>query len=349
MNRTGTQRIETCRLILRRFRMEDVEDMFHHWASDPEVTRFLTWQAHKNVDATRLILSNWISRYEDGAFFNWAIEWKETGSVIGNIAVVRLEEALGEAEIGYCLGRAFWGQGIMPEALRAVCGYLFDTADVDRICADHDVNNPQSGRVMEKAGLIREGIRRRGGKNNRGICDIVCFALLKDDRAPEPARRTAPVTVRFARQEDLERINELRKQVNDLHVAGKPEIFKPGFCDELRNYIRTIWEDPHKEIVVAELEGSILGFAILNHIIRPENPFMFERNYLDVDEFGVDEASRRQGIAGAMIRFIRDYAREKGFSRLELNMWEFNRGALAFYETAGFRTYRRYLEMPLNE
>ena len=149
----------------------------------------------------------------------------------------------------------------------------------------------------------------------------------------------------MAREEDLERINVLRKQVNDVHVAGKPEIFKPGFCDELRNHIHTIWNNPQEKIAVAELDGKIVGFAVLNHIIRPENPFMYERNFLDVDEFGVEESCRRQGIASAMIRFIREFAKENGFSRVELNMWEFNRGALAFYEAAGFKTYRRYMEV----
>ena len=128
-------------------------------------------------------------------------------------------------------------------------------------------------------------------------------------------------------------------------MEGKPEVFRPGFCAELRDYVREIFSDPRKKIVVAEKDGSICGFAVLNHVNRPENPFMFERDFLDVDEFGVDEASRRQGAASAMIRFIRDYAKEQGFRRLELNMWEFNRGALAFYEAAGFTTYRRYMEI----
>ena len=138
MNKTGTQRIETHRLILRRYRIEDAEDMFNNWASDPEVTKFLTWPAHSSIDVTRRILNTWISYYDDGGFFQWAIELKETGRVIGNIAVVRLEEAIGEAEIGYCMGRAWWGQGIMPEALRAVVDYLFDTAGIDRICRELD-------------------------------------------------------------------------------------------------------------------------------------------------------------------------------------------------------------------
>ena len=151
--------------------------------------------------------------------------------------------------------------------------------------------------------------------------------------------------VRRARENELERVNELRKQVNALHVAGKPEVFKPGFCDELRDYIHAIWNNPQQKIVVAEMDGKIAGFAVLNHISRPENPFMFERDFLDIDEFGVDEGCRRQGAAAAMIRFIREWAKEKGFRRIELNMWEFNRGALAFYEAAGLATYRRYMEV----
>ena len=348
MNKTGTQRLETHRLILRRYRIEDAEDMFNNWASDPEVTKFLTWPTHSNVEVTRMLLNNWISRYDDGGYFNWAIEWKETGRVIGNIAVVRLEEAVGEAEIGYCMSRAFWGRGIMPEALRAVCDYLFDTAGIDRICAGHDVNNPNSGRVMEKAGLKKEGVRRAGGRNNQGICDIACYALLRSDRMPKPAREKIPVTARFAREEDLERVNELRRQVNDVHVAGRPETFKPGFCDELRDHLFTIWKDPNQRIVVAEQEGKVCGFAVLNHIVRPENPFMYVRDYLDIDEFGVDENSRRQGADSTMIAFIRDWAKEQGFNRLELNMWTFNHGALAFYEAVGFTIYRKYMEMPLH-
>ena len=345
MNRTGTRTLETRRLILRRFREEDAEDMYRNWASDPEVTRFLTWPAHTGPEVSLAVLKSWIPRYEDGGFFNWAVEWKENGSAIGNISVVKLNEAAEAADLGYCLSRAFWGRGIMPEALRAVIGYLFDEAGLNRIAACHDVNNPKSGRVMEKAGMRKEGILRGAGRNNQGICDEVWHAVLRSDR--EPARRApaASVTVRFAREEDLERVNELRKEVNDVHTAGKPEIFKPGFGPELRDYIHAIMEDPAKKIAVAETDGEIRGFAVLNHIVRPENPFMYERDYLDIDEFGVDSRCRRQGIAAAMIRFIRGWAADNGFSRIELNMWEFNRGALAFYESAGLTTYRRYMEM----
>ena len=153
------------------------------------------------------------------------------------------------------------------------------------------------------------------------------------------------MNVRFAREEELDRVNELRKQVNDLHVDGKPEVFKPGFGEELRNFVNVIWNDPEQKIVVAEEDGVICGFAIIHHIYKGESPFMFERDFLDIDEFCVDEAFRRKGVATGLISFIKDFARENGFHRIELNMWEFNQGALAFYEEAGFKTFRRYMEM----
>ena len=160
MNKAGTQRIETDRLILRRFRLEDAEDMYANWASDPEVTRFLTWPAHSSVDVTKALLTDWIPRYEDGGYFNWAMEYKNTGKVIGNISVVKLIESIDAAEMGYCMSRVYWGQGLMPEALRAVMDYLFDVVGLNRVAACHDANNPKSGRVMEKAGMKLEGILR---------------------------------------------------------------------------------------------------------------------------------------------------------------------------------------------
>ena len=151
--------------------------------------------------------------------------------------------------------------------------------------------------------------------------------------------------IRFAREDELVRVNELRKQVNDVHVEGKPEVFKAGFSDELRDFIYDIWNDPEQKIVVADVDGIICGFAIVHHIYKAENPFMHERDFIDVDEFCVDESFRRQGVATEMIHFIKEYTKEKGFKRLELNMWEFNQGALEFYEAVGFKTFRRYMEL----
>ena len=105
MNKTGTQRLETERLILRPFVPADAEDMYRNWASDPEVTKFLTWPTHRSVDISRMVLSDWVPRYGDGGYFNWAMESRENGQVIGNIAVMKLREDTAAADMGYCMGR----------------------------------------------------------------------------------------------------------------------------------------------------------------------------------------------------------------------------------------------------
>lgn len=155
------------------------------------------------------------------------------------------------------------------------------------------------------------------------------------------------MATRFAQAGDLDQVNELRRQVNELHAKGKPEIFRAEFSPEFRDFIRTIFADPLKRILVCERGGAICGFAVLSRIIRPENPVKRAAEYLDVDEFGVDEACRRQGVGSEMLAAIRDYAKSEGLDRVELNMWEFNQGALAFYEAEGFVTYRRYMELKL--
>ena len=182
MYKTGTQKIETDRLVLRRFRLEDAEDMYANWASDPEVTKFLTWPPHSSVDVTKSLLATWISRYEDGGYFNWVMELKENGEAIGNISVANLNEKVESAEIGYCMSRAYWGRELMPEALKAVMDYLFDVIGLNRVAACHDANNPKSGRVMDKAGMKLEGILRSAGINNLGICDKVWHATIRSDR-----------------------------------------------------------------------------------------------------------------------------------------------------------------------
>ena len=180
MDLLGTKTIETERLILRKFVIEDAKDMFDNWASDDEVTKFLTWPTHKNIETTEFILNDWINSYHDDDFMNWAIEYKLTHRVIGNISVVRLNKDVQSTDIGYCMSRSLWGNGIMPEALKAIINYLFECG-VNRIAACHDANNPKSGRCMEKAGMKYEGTLRKAGINNTGVCDEVWYSIIKED------------------------------------------------------------------------------------------------------------------------------------------------------------------------
>lgn len=189
MQHKGTKTLETDRLILRKFQIDDAEQMFCNWASDTEVTKYMPWEPHPNVDYTRMLLAEWIGRYSSLSNYNWVIELKEEGEVIGSISVVRLDEKIEAAEVGYCMSRAWWGYGIMPEALRAVILYLIEEVGLNRVAATHDRNNTKSGRVMEKAGMKYEGTLRAAGRNNQGIGDRVYYAILKDDLAKGIRRR----------------------------------------------------------------------------------------------------------------------------------------------------------------
>jgi len=175
----GTQTIETPRLILRRAVREDAQAMFRNWASDPEVTRFLTWPTYKSVETAHQILALWVEEYKNDTFYLWMIVPKALGEPIGSISVVRQNEDIEEAEIGYCIGSPWWHQGIMSEALAAVMQYLFEEVGMNRIASRHDPNNPHSGAVMRKCGMVYEGTHRASDRNNQGICDAAHYAILR--------------------------------------------------------------------------------------------------------------------------------------------------------------------------
>lgn len=178
MNYLGTRYIETDRLILRRFELSDAQAMFENWASDDEVTKYLTWPTHRDVSVTEQVLEDWVAQYTKDDCYRWAIILKSNGSKpIGSIDVAHWIEGGEVPEIGYCMGRHWWHQGIMTEALNAVIGFLFDEAGVRRIVARHDINNPHSGGVMRKCGMKFEEIREKANRNNQGVCDCAYYAI----------------------------------------------------------------------------------------------------------------------------------------------------------------------------
>ena len=184
----GTKRIETDRLILRRFRLTDAQNMYKNWCSDSKVTKFLSWQPQKSIIQTKHILRKWCNSYFKNSVYNWAIELKEIGEVIGSITVVKDRikwqngvKAVIEKEIGYCIGSNWWGKGIMSETLTAIVDFLFCNTDTTRICAKHNTENPASGKVMQKAGMIYEGTLRQYNTSNYGIEDVCIYSVLRTD------------------------------------------------------------------------------------------------------------------------------------------------------------------------
>ena len=182
MRHCGTKQLETERLLLRNFVLEDVEAVYRNWASDDEVTKFLMWNSHKDLDITRFVVDDWVNSYKNSDFYQWAIVLKDEGNEpIGSIGVVKEDENISMVHIGYCIGKKYWNKGITSEALKSVIEYFFNEVGVNRIESRHDVNNPNSGKVMKKCGMKYEGTLRQSDINNQGICDTCYYAILKSD------------------------------------------------------------------------------------------------------------------------------------------------------------------------
>ncbi len=183
MNLVLTKPLDTERLLLRPAAPDDAEAMYRNWAGDPRVTTYMTWPTHASADISRRIIADWIAADEkaEGGFANWMIVPKSLGEPIGSIGAVVRDAKAGRVEVGYCLGSRWWRQGIMSEAFAAVIRYLFEEVGANRVEARHDLNNPNSGKVMAHCGLKREAVLEQYGWNNQGVCDEAMYRLLASE------------------------------------------------------------------------------------------------------------------------------------------------------------------------
>lgn len=152
------EEFETARLILRVPELDDAEDIFSLYAQDKQVTRFLTWKPHESVDETKEFLERCLNVWQDCLAFPWVIIERESNQLIGMIEVEFNEH---RAELGYVLARTYWGAGYATEAARLVVDWAIAQPKIFRVWGVCDVENLASARVLEKAGMKREGTLRR--------------------------------------------------------------------------------------------------------------------------------------------------------------------------------------------
>ena len=159
----------------------DAADLYAY-ARDPEVSRHVLWSAHRSISDSRRFLRAGIRQYRRGFPGTFAIVFRESGRMIGTIGYMWINPEYRSCEIGYSLSRDFWNRGLMTEALRAVIDYSFDHLNLNRVECQHETDNPASGRVMEKAGMRREGVMRQRIRNKGSYSDVAVYAVLREDR-----------------------------------------------------------------------------------------------------------------------------------------------------------------------
>ena len=172
--------LETGRLLLRKLRMTDAQDMYEY-SRDPEVARHVLWDAHQSVGDSRGYLRYAVRQYRQDLPASCANELKENHKLIGTIGFMWINRDHNSAEVGYSLSREYWIRGIMSEALSAVLNEGFMDLNLHRIEAQHEVDNPASGRVKVKSGMMYEGCVRGRLYNKGRYVDVALYANLRDD------------------------------------------------------------------------------------------------------------------------------------------------------------------------
>lgn len=169
----GTAKISTQRLTLRRFTIDDADAMFNNWAKDHEVTKYLSWDAHPNIEYTNWWLARSVEKYERIDFYYWAIVFE--GEVIGCIG----GSSVGERgyDIGYCIGRKWWNRGIMTEAVKAVIDFAFNKLSCTYVELSYILENKASARVAEKCGMRFVKKEKRGFTKHETEYDLGYYRI----------------------------------------------------------------------------------------------------------------------------------------------------------------------------
>ena len=180
--------LSTARLQLRRFAMEDLDDVYGY-IGDPEVTRYLIVETQTRAQ-TRAWLEQRLAEYQKSStmtWWPWAIVLRSENKVIGGCALRNLDTAAGRIEIAYALAQRCWRRGLMSEALSALVEFCFARLHLYRVEAIVMPENVASCRMLEKLGFQREGVLRHRDYLKGAHHDMAMYALLREEwRAPQP-------------------------------------------------------------------------------------------------------------------------------------------------------------------
>jgi len=172
--------ISTPRLLLRRPKAADAAAVFEY-GGDPEVARFMDWPLLSELQDASRATENAQPRWDSGDEYSWRVTIKPDDTPIGSVSCSIDGH---KAEFGFVLARRCWGQGFASEAGRAVLGWLTSLPHVDRVQATCDIENSASARVLEKVGMVRDGVLRRWTRRpnlpGEPIRDAILYAWVRE-------------------------------------------------------------------------------------------------------------------------------------------------------------------------
>ena len=151
----NTPILETERLLLRPFEKEDAKDVFECWERDPDVAKYMFWTSHNDIEKTREWINFEIGQIKKDDWYRFALVLRETNELIGT-ALIYYEEEVDCWEIGYNLGKKYWGMGYTTEAVKYIIDFAIEQLNISQIVGRYAKENPASGNVMKKIGFQYE-------------------------------------------------------------------------------------------------------------------------------------------------------------------------------------------------
>jgi ribosomal-protein-alanine N-acetyltransferase len=165
--------IETERLLLRKFTNDDIDDMLKNWISDKDVQSMYGEPIYTDTQSVSSLLTRWLLEYR------FAIILKETSENIGHISCCKYYEKENTAEIEYCIGKQFWNNGFVTEAIKAFIKYTFNNTSIIKLEAFHRIENPASGKVLQNAGMNLTDNVLRFSNLQKAPTGNICYSIIK--------------------------------------------------------------------------------------------------------------------------------------------------------------------------
>lgn len=300
------EKLETERLILRELIEDDAEEMYKNWASDDEVSKYVRWSTHKDVEETKEYIKAEQERCKNQGCYNWGIVLKENQELIGAIGAFPSEGNI--YELGYNISKKYWRKGIATEALKRVIKHLINDKGMYRFRCSHAVLNPASGAVMRKAGFIYSHDDSAEKFDGSEKFDIKVYYLDIDKIK----------LVRPTREHEKEIIEYKEEHFNN----GETRIHACSKLDKMDNYdewLKLLQKNSKKETVqsnwtvttqflgVREKDNKIVGMVNIRHELTTD----FLKNYAGHIGYGVRPTERKKGYMTQMLAQSLKYCKEE--------------------------------------
>lgn len=327
----GTKNIEFDRFLLRKYTEDDTLFAFRNWVTDEEVTRYLTWRPHSSLKVTADYIRGIVAHYTDKTY-HWVIALKDTNEVIGSVELMGIDEENHSAKFGYCLSKSYWNKGIITQAMNVLLDYWFNNIGFEKIVGLHAVNNPASGRVMQKVGMEYIGVVSGENKDNTGnYVDCATYEITKES--------FNSITVRKAYSYEVGQVGSLYFRLTEHLEKGDNKCgWKTGFYPTDEVATQAFEADC---LYVAVKSGRVAGSAVLNNDQAPQyKNVKFEvvtDTPLVVHTMAIDPAYMRLGIAVKLLAFAEELAKKLGFPCIRLDTSITNTPAITLYEKCGYK------------